>query len=84
MAMEIVPTGKFEVKLEFEDDSFELIDAEIFADGTFLCESNKATIGKTFKMVFVDSADTYKEFQCSIKSKTELKVFGELSKLTFE
>lgn len=81
--MNVMPTGKFEVKLEFEDDSFELTSADISADGTFFCTSKKAKVGKPFKMVFVTDDDQFQEFNCLINSECDSVLTGKLNNLSF-
>lgn len=81
--MDIIPTGKFEVKLEFEDDSFELTQAELKADGTFSCESKKASDGEPFKMIFVSDDEAYHQYQCKIEDRAHFLINGKLSKLNF-
>lgn len=81
--MNIVPAGKFEVKLEFEDDSFELTQAELQSDGTFLCKSKRATDGKPFKMIFVSDDDVFHQYQCKIEDRNDFLIKGKLSNLSF-
>lgn len=81
--MDIVPAGKFEVKLEFEDDSFELTYAEIKSDGTFSCESKRALAGKPFKMFFVSDDDLFYQYQCKIEDQSGSLIHGKLSGLSF-
>lgn len=72
--------GKFEVKLEFEDDSFELTEAELLPDNNFVCKSSKITNKNPFKMVFLFGEDL-KEFNCTVETVQNKLICGKLDKL---
>jgi len=79
--MELVPAGKFQVKLEFEDDSFELTEAEILPNGKFSCISASVTEKTPFKMVFLADDNDLKEYLCSVETIQNKLIHGKLKNL---
>lgn len=58
--------GSYAVKLEFDDDSFELTSAIFLADGTVRCISRKAPEAGKFKMVTLDGGGDLRELECTV------------------
>lgn len=79
--MNVAPEGKFSVKIEFNDDSFELTDAIISKNGTFTFSSSKTASQKRFKMIFLSPEQELLEFLCDVQEVSGQSVTGRLSKL---
>ena len=79
--MNVAPEGKFSVKIEFNDDSFELTDAVISKNGIFTFSSPKSTNQKQFKMIFLSPEQELLEFLCDVEEVRGLCVTGRLNKL---
>lgn len=58
--------GKHPVKLEFEDDSFDVTFAEFHKDGTFSCKSSRALLEPQFRLVVLDTKGVLWEVDCTV------------------
>lgn len=65
------PRGKFRVKIEFEDDSFEHTDAELLPENRFQCRVKSAAGATAFKMLFLTD-EGLQQFRC-VAEKAEQK-----------
>ena len=58
--------GNYPVKLEFEDDSFDLTTAIFHKSGKITCESRKALSFSKFRLVVLDQSGRLREIECCV------------------
>jgi len=79
--LEIMIEGTFPVKIEFEDDSFELSEATFSGTGQFSLVSNNELVRKPFRISMVSQENELLEFLCESKKVDGTFVSGTLSTL---